>query len=183
MDLPPQPQPSTIDVTCEDDPLTLEWPAAFGNSKRAGKALAWGIFGAVLGLLCLLTAAWLVSSLQTLDLYPLIVAVGFTGGFGILAANTLRRATRLASDTGSARLVLHNDSVIWVAGGGTIPHVYRKSEITGISAIPTLKPRQVGFVLEEAPHPRFHVVLKGRFAPGDLAWLAGVLGRWFATKP
>ena len=188
MDLPPQPQPSAIEVTCEDDPLTMEWPAAFGNSKRAGKAVLWGSFGAFLVLvsLCLLATPFLITwapgagwtHLGTVLVCALPAALA-----GFQASRAFRRMTTLASDTGSARLVLHHDSLIWVPGGGSIPQVYRKSEVTGISAIPTLKPRRVGFVLEDAPHPRFHVVLKGRFAPGDLTWLAEVLGRWFATKP
>ncbi len=161
----------------------MEWPAAFGNSKRAGKSLAWALLGGLLALGSLGIGIWIACSFPTLNSYPLVICAGFAVGLGLLTAKAARRAILLAEDTGSARLVLHHDSLIWVPGGGAIPQVYRKSEITAVAPIPTLKPRRVGLVLEEAPHPRFHVVLKGRFAPRDLAWLAEVLGKWFATAP
>ncbi len=168
----------------------MEWPAAFGNSKRAGRALTLAAVGAFMALASL-TLLWIVARAlpKTLasptprDLWGCCGSTLTAGLAASLAVKAFRRTITLASDTGSARLVLHHDSLIWVAGGGTLPQVWRKSEITSVAAIPTLKPRRVGFVLEDAPHPRFHIVLKGRFAPGDLVWLGDVLKRWFATRP
>lgn len=180
MDLPPQPQPSAIEVTYEDDPLTLEWPVGLGNAKRiaVGMLLGGASLASAGGALFLGASIWSQPGFPsggdlfgTLALLVLALLLALAALFG------LRRMAALAGGTGQARLVLQKDALIWVpGGGGQIPQVYRKSEILRIEA----GPGRVALVLEDAPHRRFHVRLKGRFATGDPAWLGGVLQGWFA---
>ncbi len=177
MELPPQPTPSAIEVTCEDDPLTLEWEVSLGSLRRGLAVLPWGAasvaaVGLTLGslrdwgdpgrpLATLTTAALLASTICILYL-------------------AWKHLFFMATTMGQARLVLHPDSLIWVAGGGRIPQVYRKSEVVGIETEPPGAPREVFLVVEGENELPSSLHLRGRFAPGDAQWLAGVLRQWRA---
>ncbi len=165
MQLPSRPSPSAIEVTSEDDPLTLEWPPAPGSVGRAWTLLRCGALGAVAAALAA-CAFWRALGVFLLC-WLLLLRLGM--------ARWGRRSFPPARELGQARLVLQEDALIFVPGGGTIPQVYAKTEVLGIDS----RPRKLMLLVEEGGQRRT-VRLSGRFASGDLAWLAELLKRWLA---
>jgi hypothetical protein len=178
VDLPPQPSPSGIEVTCEDDPLTLEWEVTFGSKRRG---LAVGLWIATMATGMGLTF-WSYTTIGGRDWFgpPLRTAALAAMTLWIIAL-ALGHILPLATATGQARLVLHPDSFIWVGGSGQIPQVYRKSEVVGIEAEPSVDPRDVTIVVEADNRLHYPLPMRGNFAPGDLPWLADVLRRWHGS--
>lgn len=163
MTLPPQPSPSGIEVTHEGDPLTLEWRVRFGGKRRKLMVGAWMV------VLALGLAPWALRG--PAGLYVVIALwTALTFRAGILGILKLMKAS------GDARLVLHPDSLIWVPGGGSVPQVFRKSEVVEIQK----KSRETALIVDTedwGSAPR-GLPLRGLFAPGDAAWLSDVLERW-----
>ena len=168
MDLPPQPNPSAIEVTHEDDPLTLEWRVALGGSRRKAAVGGW----LALMALPILVGHMLMGKVWFRDGLPLLLVLGAAGLWAIPFG--IRQILGLLSAMGDARLVLHPDSLIWVPGGGGIPEVHRKSEVLEVH----LESREVILEVEVDAKTTMNLHLRGRFAPGDAAWLSDVLERW-----
>ena len=162
MTLPPQPNPSGIEVTHEDDPLTMEWRVRLGSFRRQIEV------GACLLMIAgsILASAWLwrEEGWGEALVFLLVPPVGVWWILGLM------------KQTGDARLVLHPDSLIWVPGGGSIPRVFRKSEILSVRP----KAGSVTLAVELGAAPGMNLHLRGLFAPGDAEWLGDILHRWLS---
>lgn len=166
MNLPPQPSPSGIEVTHEDDPLTMEWRILLGSTRRKWTVGVWLI------ILALGLAPWAIPAPPALYVVFGIWSLIATGA-------SVLNIVKLTTTSGDARLVLHPDSLIWVPGGGSIPQVFRKSEIQRVQR----KGGRVILSVENEPGSGAkHLPLRGRFAPGDAAWLGDILERWRSGK-
>ena len=172
MELPPQPSPSGIEVTCEDDPLTLEWEVPAVSLLRT--LATWTLLLGLAALVALPAAAKVLAPGAWRGDMLYIIAAALL----VLTLTSCLLVWNPAPVRGNARLVLHPDSMIWVPGDGSIPQVYRKTEVSAIDATPEVDPVTLALRVEPGSGPRVRVPLSGVFRPGDLPWLAEVLERW-----
>ena len=159
---PPQPSPSAVEITCEDDPFTLEWEVG-GALPRSRLGILVGI-ESILLMACALGFLFLPGTWGR-ALLGLAVLVG-------IAMPVLFLRAFLKS--GRARLVFQKDALIWVPGDGRIPQVWRRDEITAVEA----SPRRLSLAIDSGSTPRERRELVGRFLDGDRVWLGELLKRW-----
>lgn len=166
MALPPQPEPSAVEITCEDDPFTLEWEVGSTPPKERIQRLV--AAEAALLTACAMGFVFLPGNWGTAVL-ALAVLVGIAMAFRMMKASL---------KSGRARLVFQKDALIWVPGNGRIPQVWRRDEVTAVEA----SARSLALKIDSGSAPREHRELVGNFQEGDRVWLGDLLKRWQAPN-